>query len=216
MRKISPSVLDVKRDNLIEYINNLINWGVTNVHYDIMDNIFVPNVALQFKEVKKVKELCKKHTMDIHLMVKDVFGYYEMYKNVGDILTFHLESFNSYQEFLELVALAKKDNVKLGLSINPDTKVEQLIPYIEHLSLVLIMSVYPGLGGQKFIDNSLNKVKELKELLIKSNSSAIIQIDGGVKDFNIKDCFDSGVNLAVVGSYLVNNFSKETVDKLLK
>ncbi|WP_373436344.1 ribulose-phosphate 3-epimerase [Metamycoplasma equirhinis] len=214
MKKISPSILDVPKDNLINYVTQLTKWGVNNVHYDIMDNIFVPNVALQYAEVKSIKENCPKHIMDIHLMVKDVFGYYEMYKNVGDIITFHYEALTE-SEILQLIEIAKKDNVKLGISIKPKTKVREIIPLIKNFSLVLIMSVEPGFGGQKFIENSLNKVSELKQYLTKNNlKNILIQIDGGINGDNIKNCFKFGVDMAVVGSYLVKNFSEETINKL--
>ena len=106
MKKLSPSILDVPKLNLVNYVNQLIEWGITNVHYDIMDGIFVSNKALTLDEVSTIKKECKKHTMDIHCMVEDVFEYYEMYKGIGDILTFHIEALN--------------DNVKLGLAVSPD------------------------------------------------------------------------------------------------
>ncbi|AXE61053.1 ribulose-phosphate 3-epimerase [[Mycoplasma] phocae] len=215
MKKLSPSVLDVPKENLVDYINTLVKWGVHNVHYDVMDNIFVPNHALKLDEIKKVHEQCAKHVMDIHLMVSEPFKYYEMYKGIGDILTFHYEAFNN-NELNELIATAKKDNVKLGLAIKPNTKVKEILPYIKSCALILIMSVEPGFGGQKFIETSLDKVKEITDFIHKNNlNETIIQIDGGVKDINIKSCFESGVSLAVVGSYLVKNFSEETVKKLI-
>ncbi|RMA78989.1 ribulose-phosphate 3-epimerase [Metamycoplasma subdolum] len=215
MRKISPSVLNVDKEKLVPYINKLIEWNVTNVHYDVMDNIFVPNVALQYKEIEMIKKECLKHTMDIHLMVKDVFGYYKMYKDIGDILTFHFEAM-SQEDLQHLIAKARHDNVKLGLAISPETNVEVIRPYLKYLSLVLIMSVKPGFGGQKFIDASYDKVFALKRMIQEEKKEIIIQIDGGVKLDNIKYCFDAGVDLAVVGSFLVENFSEEIIKKLLK
>ncbi|WP_369085832.1 ribulose-phosphate 3-epimerase [Metamycoplasma spumans] len=214
MKKISPSVLDVPKNNLISYITQLTEWGVNNVHYDVMDNKFVPNSALTFEEIKSVYENCPKHIMDIHLMVEDVELYYEMYKNIGDILTFHYEAMDK-EKLTSLIAKAKKDNVKIGLAIKPSTNVEVLRPFIKDLSLSLIMSVEPGFGGQKFMEISYDRVKELEGIIKEEKSAAIIQIDGGVKQENIKYCFEAGVNLAVVGSYLVKNFSKQTVDDLL-
>ncbi|QJG66351.1 ribulose-phosphate 3-epimerase [Mycoplasma phocoeninasale] len=215
MKKISPSVLDVPKENLIDYISSLVKWGVSNVHYDVMDGIFVSNQALKLEEIQKVANQCPKHTMDIHLMVADPFKYYEIYKNIGDILTFHYEAFKG-DELKKLLSLAEKDGIKMGLAIKPNTDVKEIIPYISSLSLLLVMSVEPGLGGQKFIDSSLDKIRALKEYLDQKNlSNIIIQIDGGVKDINIKSCFDAGVNLAVVGSYLVKNFAQSTIEKLL-
>ncbi|TPR54723.1 ribulose-phosphate 3-epimerase [Metamycoplasma neophronis] len=215
MKKISPSILDVPKEKLTEYVTQLITWGVNNVHYDVMDHIFVPNSALTFEEIKKIHVQCPAHIMDIHLMVKDIFKYYEMYKNIGNILTFHYEAM-SQNELTELIARAKSDGVKLGIALKPNTPVEEIAPYLKHLDLVLIMSVEPGFGGQKFLDISYDKVKELKRLISKENTNTIIQIDGGVKQENIRYCFDSGVDLAVVGSYLVKNFSLETIENLLK
>ncbi|MCF1354996.1 ribulose-phosphate 3-epimerase [Mycoplasma hominis] len=215
MKKISPSVLDVEKNKLTNYIDQLVDWGVCNVHYDVMDGIFVNNTALTFQEIKQVKENCKKHTMDIHLMVKDVFKYYEMYKNIGDILTFHYEAFEN-SDLEKMIKQCQKDNVKLGLAIKPNTQVEEIKQYLKHCSLVLIMSVEPGFGGQKFIENSFNKIKELADIRKALNLNFIIEVDGGVKDQNIAKCFECGVDLAVVGSYLVKNFSKETINQLLK
>ena len=215
MKKLSPSILDVPKLNLVNYVNQLIEWGITNVHYDIMDGIFVPNKALTLDEVSTIKKECKKHTMDIHCMVEDVFEYYEMYKGIGDILTFHIEALN--EKTLQLLfKKAEIDNVKLGLAVSPDSKIELLYPYLDKLKLVLVMSVYPGKGGQKFIESSLEKVKNIRDQIKKQNQNVIIQIDGGVNNLTIQNCFKAGVDLAVVGSYLVKNFSKETIKELLK
>lgn len=216
LRKISPSILDVKKEYMVNYVNTLIDWGVTNVHYDVMDGEFVPNTALEFNKIKEIAQNCKTHQMDIHLMVSDVFKYYQMYKELNAILTFHYEAFKDKEtEIKKLIELAKKDHVKLGLAINPDTEIKVLYPYLKNLDLVLIMSVFPGKGGQVFIETSYEKVRKIKQYITNHNLKTIIQIDGGVKNHNIKSCFDAGINLAVVGSYLVKNFSKETVDDLL-
>ncbi|WP_412031720.1 ribulose-phosphate 3-epimerase [Metamycoplasma buccale] len=214
MKKISPSILDVKKDELVNYVSTLISWGVSNIHYDVMDNIFVPNVALEYKEIEKIYQKAPRHTMDIHLMVKDVLGYYEMYKNIADIITFHFEAI-SLDDLNSLIIRAKNDNKKLGLAIKPNTKIEKILPYIKYFSLILIMSVEPGFGGQKFIQSSYDKIFELKKYIKNNKLETILEIDGGVNLDNIKYCFDAGIDLAVVGSYLVKNFSKETIDKLL-
>ncbi|TPE57081.1 ribulose-phosphate 3-epimerase [[Mycoplasma] falconis] len=215
-KKISPSVLDVPKDKLISYVNQLVDWGVTNVHYDVMDNKFVPNTALTLEEISQVKNKCKKHVMDIHLMVENIFYYYDLYKNIGDILTFHLEAFKDVNDLVNLLAKAKIDNVKIGLAIKPETPVLKLVPYLNFISLALVMSVNPGFGGQKFIQSSYDKIQELKKELKNNNASeVIIQVDGGVNQDNIRYCFDAGVNLSVVGSYLVKNFSEQTIYDLL-
>ncbi|MGX9389137.1 ribulose-phosphate 3-epimerase [Mycoplasma sp. 327] len=214
-RQISPSILDVKSDQLISYVNSLIKWGVSNVHYDVMDAQFVPNTALTYEEIKKIFDKCPKHHMDIHLMVKDVFSYYHKFKEFGAILTFHYEAFENEIELKKLIKLAKKEDIKLGLAFNPDTDVSRVMPFLKDLDLILAMSVYPGKGGQSFIESTYAKVRQLRKYIDQKNLKIIIEIDGGIKDFNIKKCFESGVDLAVVGSYLVKNFSKETIKLLL-
>ncbi|MDC8915585.1 ribulose-phosphate 3-epimerase [Metamycoplasma hyosynoviae] len=213
MKKISPSILDVK-DNQIDYVNTLIKWGISNIHYDVMDGEFVPNTALSFELIKQIKDKCLVHTMDIHLMVKDIKKYYEMYKNIGDILTFHYEALN-INSLNWLIEQASKDNVKLGLALNPNTSIEEVKGYFKHFSLILVMSVFPGKGGQSFIEDSYIKIQAINNYKKENNLQFILQVDGGIKDHNIKSCFEAGINLVVVGSYLVKNFSKETVDKLL-
>ncbi|MDC8921697.1 ribulose-phosphate 3-epimerase [Metamycoplasma hyosynoviae] len=213
MKKISPSILDVK-ENQIDYVNTLIKWGISNIHYDVMDGEFVPNTALSFELIEQIKVKCSKHIMDIHLMVKDVKRYYEMYKNIGDILTFHFEALNK-ENMNWLILQAKNDNVKIGLALNPDINIDEVKDHFKHFALILVMSVFPGKGGQSFIEDSFAKIQTINKYKKENNLQFILQVDGGIKDHNIKFCFDAGINLAVVGSYLVNNFSKETVDKLL-
>lgn len=219
MKKISPSILNVNPNHFVEYVNQLVKWGVSNVHYDVMDKIFVPNDALQLAEIKEIKNSCLQHIMDIHLMVQDVKKYYSMYKNVGDILTFHYEVLDN-KLFNWIIREAKKDNIKIGIAINPETNILEAFNFIKEkihdISLILIMSVHPGKGGQKFIYDSLQKVSFIKNEFNKMNiRNIIIQIDGGINDLTIKKSFDAGVDLAVVGSYLVKNFSKNTIDNLL-
>ncbi|MDI3047827.1 ribulose-phosphate 3-epimerase [Metamycoplasma hyosynoviae] len=213
MKKISPSILDVK-ENQIDYVNTLIKWGISNIHYDVMDGEFVPNTALSFELIEQIKVKCSKHIMDIHLMVKDVKRYYEMYKNIGDILTFHFEALNK-ENMNWLILQAKNDNVKIGLALNPDTNIDEVKDHFKHFALILVMSVFPGKGGQSFIEDSFAKIQAINKYKKENNLQFILQVDGGIKDYNIKSCFDAGINLAVVGSYLVKNFSRETVDKLL-
>ncbi|MDD1359237.1 ribulose-phosphate 3-epimerase [Metamycoplasma hyosynoviae] len=213
MKKISPSILDVK-ENQIDYVNTLIKWGISNIHYDVMDGEFVPNTALSFELIEQIKVKCSKHIMDIHLMVKDVKRYYEMYKNIGDILTFHFEALNK-ENMNWLILQAKNDNVKIGLALNPDTNIDEVRDHFKHFALILVMSVFPGKGGQSFIEDSFAKIQAINKYKKENNLQFILQVDGGIKDHNIKSCFDAGINLAVVGSYLVKNFSRETVDKLL-
>ncbi|QJG67233.1 ribulose-phosphate 3-epimerase [Mycoplasma phocoenae] len=214
MKTISPSILDVNNTKYTEYVNQLIEWGVTNVHYDVMDGKFVPNTALSFDTIKSIYENTKSHTMDIHLMVENVEENINKFSAFSDIITFHFEAVNK-KELENIIQNYSKD-VKLGIAINPDTDINNILQYIKHFELVLVMSVFPGKGGQSFIENTLNKTKEIQQYIIENNLNTIIQMDGGINDKTIQKTFENGTNLAVVGSYLVKNFSKNTIEDLLK
>ncbi|MBN4089350.1 ribulose-phosphate 3-epimerase [Mycoplasma enhydrae] len=214
MKQISPSVLDVKHEEFLDYINTLVDWGVKRIHYDVMDGCFVPNKGIPENLILETISKAKKHEIEFHLMVKDVFQYYNIYSKHKGLLIFHYEAMNK-QTLEELINKAKHDNVKLGLAINPNTNEKEIINYLKDLSLILVMSVNPGLGGQSFIEDSYNKISNLRKYIDKNNLKTIIEVDGGVKQHNIKKCFEAGVDVAVVGSYLVNNFSKKTVEELL-
>ncbi|MBN0919112.1 ribulose-phosphate 3-epimerase [[Mycoplasma] gypis] len=214
MKKIAPSILDVNKDNYVEYVNQLIDWNVTNVHYDVMDNKFVPNTALSYETIEKIYQNTKPHTMDIHLMVEDVETNLEKFLKFANIVTFHYEAVSKQR--LEAIITKYSSTKKLGLAIKPGTDVSQIKDIIKHFKLILVMSVEPGFGGQSFIESTLQKTQEIAQYIKDNNLDTIIQMDGGIKDFNIKNVFEHGCNLAVVGSYLVKNFSQETIADLLK
>lgn len=214
-KNISPSLLNIEKGKRHLSANELIKLGINWIHYDFMDGIFVPNKAIEIDEIKFIKENTPKHTMDIHLMCQNPEE--QIIKSIGivDYATIHYEVFNNHQEIIDLIHKYHR-KIKFGLSIKPQTKVKDIIPLLKHINLVLIMSVEPGAGGQKFIDNSLVKIKEIKNAIAKINKNILIQVDGGINNETAPLCFEAGADILVSGSYLVLNPTKEKIDLLLK
>ena len=194
--KISASFLTI--DN-IDNVNKLVNCDIDYLHLDIMDGIFVNNKN-EVLEVPHIKPL------DIHLMVNDVYKYIDEYKKFNPLyITFHYEV---DKDILSIINYIKKFNIKVGLSIKPSTKVEEIIPYLQYLDLVLVMSVEPGKGGQSFIMDSIDKIKKLKEL----KGDYVIEVDGGINDNTIK--YVSDADIVVVGSYITSGNYEERIKNL--
>lgn len=195
MIKISPSILSSK--DRIDSINKLNNTNADYLHIDSMDGIFVPNTQMPINEIIEF-ETYSKVPLDVHLMVTDPETYINQLANKNiEYITIHIEINKDINKIINKI---KSLNYKVGLSIKPNTSVKELIPYLDKIDLVLIMSVEPGLGGQQFIPNSLDKAKELRKL----NKNIIIEIDGGIKDTNINEV-KKYVDIAVVGSYITNS-----------
>lgn len=195
--KISASYLSIK-DNLKENINKLTECGIDYLHLDVMDGKFVENKTLDFEKIEKI--INNKKPLDVHLMVEDVRSYIDLYKNLNPcFITFHYEI--NY-DIMSLVMYLKQNNIKVGMSIKPNTKVESLIPYLPFIDLVLVMSVEPGKGGQKFLDNSVKKINKLIELRNKFDYNYLIEVDGGINDETIS--LVNNVDIVVIGSYITS------------
>ena len=219
MRKvyIAPSILSANFATLADEIKLVENANVEWLHYDVMDGHFVPNISFGPKilgDVRKVTGLF----LDVHLMIMNPLKYVHVFaKNGADLITIHYESFSSKQDVIAAINEIKQLNVKVGLSIKPGTKVNEILDIVEQLDLVLIMSVEPGFGGQKFMDNSLEKVKTLREHLDSMKLNCLIEIDGGIDDQTAILCKDAGVDVLVAGSYLFGHHDiAERVEKLRK
>lgn len=196
---IAPSVLAADFANLqrdIEMINNSeADW----FHIDIMDGVFVPNISFGMPVLQAISKHAKK-TIDVHLMIIDPDRYISTFKKLGaDILTVHYETCTHLHRSLQAI---KAEGMKAGVAINPHTNVSLLEDTIKDIDLVCIMSVNPGFGGQSFIENTYNKVKQLKEIIIKNNASTLIEIDGGVTNKNAKQLTEAGADVLVAGSYV--------------
>ena len=203
---ISVSFLKNKIGNL-ETINKLNNTNCDYIHVDIMDGKFTKNKNLEYSEVEELFKDNKKK-IDVHLMVEDAYSYIEDYiKLKPEYITFHIESKSDIKKCINLI---KDNKIKVGLALNPDTRIYNILPYINDIDLVLVMSVVPGLGGQEFIKDSTKKINELKALQRKYNYK--INVDGGINNETIK-LINS--DMIVSGSYITmsDNFN-ENIKKL--
>jgi len=211
---IAPSVLAADFSNLqrdIEMINKSeADW----FHIDIMDGVFVPNISFGMPVLRDIKKHAKK-TLDVHLMIVNPDQYIETFASLGaDILTVHYEACTHMHRTIQAI---KATGMKAGIALNPHSSVNQLKDIIKDIDLVCLMSVNPGFGGQSFIENTYNKIKELKELIQSSESSCQIEIDGGVTNKNAKKLVEAGANILVAGSYVFKSSNpEETISKLVK
>lgn len=208
--KISASILSIK-NNLKNNIKKLDNSNIDYLHLDIMDNIFVPNQTWNFNEINELLENTTK-AKDVHLMVKDVIKYIDDYSIIKpEFVTFHLEAIDN---ILETINYIKAKGIKVGISIKPNTKVEELLEYLPLIDLVLVMSVEPGFGGQQFIENTLTKIDELYSIRENNNYNYLIEVDGGINADNIK--YLNKCDIVVVGSYITNSSDYDDAISKLK
>lgn len=196
--KVSASFLSSK--NVPQDLRKLNETDVDYIHLDIMDGKFVPKKSLPFSEMKHIHEFTSKR-LDVHLMVENPSKYIPLYSELNtEYITIH-EEIN--EDIIEDLNMIKKYSIKCGMSIKPNTKVSSLVPYLPYLDLILIMSVEPGAGGQEFIKESEDKLKEVRDLLNSYNMTPIVSVDGGVNDKTINLCSDA--NMVVSGSYITNS-----------
>ena len=211
---IAPSLLAADFSNLqrdIEMINESeADW----FHIDIMDGVFVPNISFGMPVLRDIKKHAKK-TLDVHLMIVNPDQYIETFSKLGaDILTVHFEACTHMHRTIQAI---KATGMKAGIALNPHSSVNQLKDVIKDIDVVCLMSVNPGFGGQSFIENTFDKVKELKELIQSTGSDCQIEIDGGVTNKNAKKLVQAGANILVAGSYVFKNSNPtETISKLIK
>ena len=195
--QISPSILSADFSQLGKEIKRLEEGGADMIHVDVMDGHFVPNLTIGPPVIKSLK----KHSsilFDVHLMISPVHKYIEAYANAGaDIITIHPEATNDIN--LSILKI-KQLNKRVGVSLNPETKVDLIFDQLNKIDLVLIMSVEPGFGGQKFMPEVLKKTKILKELIAKKNFNVDIEIDGGINFENCSKAKEAGANILVSGS----------------
>jgi len=195
--QISPSILSADFSQLGNEIKRLKDGGADMIHVDVMDGHFVPNLTIGPPVIKSLK---KQSSMifDVHLMISPVHEYIEAYADAGaDIITIHPEATNN----LKLSILKIKElNKKVGVSLNPETKVDVILEHLDKIDLVLVMSVNPGFGGQKFMPEVLNKIKELKKIQENKKLNFDIEIDGGINFDNSKIAIEAGANILVSGT----------------
>ena len=195
--QISPSILSADFSQLGNEIKRLEEGGADMIHVDVMDGHFVPNLTMGPPVIKALRKQCS-IKFDVHLMISPVHKYIEAYADAGaDIITIHPEATENLEESISKI---KSLNKKVGVSLNPESKLDLIINYLEKIDLVLIMSVNPGFGGQKFMPEVLDKVKQLKEIKSKKNINFDIEIDGGINFDNCQLAIDAGANILVSGT----------------
>lgn len=196
--KVSASFLSSK--DLVRDLIRLNETDVDYIHVDIMDGKFVTNKTMPFSEMKNIYKYTSKR-LDVHLMVEDPLSYIPLYASLNtEYITFHVEVDKNIEEALKLI---RSYSIKAGLSIKPNTKVSELVPYLPFIDMILVMSVEPGEGGQAFIEDTELKIKEVRALLDSYQSSAVISVDGGINDNTSIYCQDA--DILVAGSYIVHS-----------
>ncbi len=207
---VSPSILSADFANLERDIKRIEDGGADWVHVDVMDGHFVPNITIGVPVVASIRKVTKL-PLDVHLMIENPEKYVEPFAKAGaDILTFHYECGADIQKTIDLI---KSFGVKVGLSIKPKTSPDVVFPYLKDLDLLLIMTVEPGFGGQKFMQDCADKIPVIKE---KAHENLIIQVDGGINAETARICTSYGANSLVAGNYIYKSADIKSAIKSLR
>lgn len=209
---VSPSILSADFSNLGKDVQMLHKSDCEWIHIDVMDGVFVPNISFGLPVIKSIRKYTNK-PFDVHLMIQNPNNFLEDFKNAGaDIITVHIEACTHLHRTISEI---KKLGMKAGVALNPHTPISSLEEIISDLDLVLIMSVNPGFGGQKFIPSAIAKVKKLKQLISEKKSNALIEVDGGVNHETGKQLVKAGANALVAGSFVFGSENPAiTISKL--
>lgn len=212
-KEITPSILNAAPEQRAAVIQTLLKLGIKWIHYDVMDGQFVANHAITVEEITTFYNRLPKHLCDAHLMVADPFAYARQLKDVVTCLTVHYEAFATPTAIHDFVNEFSPTNW-IGIAINPTTPVTAIEPILHLFDLVLIMAVEPGRGGQPFIATTYDKIRSMRKFIDAERLPTLIQVDGGIKDFNSQQVFAAGANFNVVGSYLMDNLNQQALTKL--
>lgn len=210
MNILSPSILSADFTKLGEEIETIDNAGAEYIHVDVMDGMFVPSISYGMPVIKSIRKSTGK-VFDVHLMISEPIRYIADFAASGaDMITVHVEACSDVVATIEKI---REYKLKVGITLNPDTPVSAIKPYLNRVDMVLIMSVNPGFGGQKFITSSVDKIKEVKRLKDELNLSYDIEVDGGINIDNLATVLEAGANVIVAGSAIFRGDAAENVKK---
>ncbi len=210
MNILSPSILSADFTRLGEEIETIDNAGAEYIHVDVMDGMFVPSISYGMPVIKSIRKSTGK-VFDVHLMISEPIRYIADFAASGaDMITVHVEACSDVVATIEKI---REYKLKVGITLNPDTPVSAIKPYLNRVDMVLIMSVNPGFGGQKFITSSVDKIKEVKRLRDELNLSYDIEVDGGINIDNLATVLEAGANVIVAGSAIFRGDAAENVKK---
>lgn len=194
---LAPSILAADFKELGQAIKTIEENGAEYLHYDVMDGIFVPSISFGMPVLASIRS-CTKQVMDVHLMITEPIRYIKEFKEAGaDLITIHLEA---CEDVAATIKAIREAGLKVGLSIKPVTEAEAIRPYLDQIDMILVMSVEPGFGGQKFIPESLDKIRALRAMVEEAGVNVDIEVDGGIYQTNVKEVLDAGANIIVSGS----------------
>ena len=210
MNILSPSILSADFTKLGEEIETIDNAGAEYIHVDVMDGMFVPSISYGMPVIKSIRKSTGK-VFDVHLMISEPIRYIADFAASGaDMITVHVEACSDVVATIEKI---REYKLKVGITLNPDTPVSAIKPYLNRVDMVLIMSVNPGFGGQKFITSSVDKIKEVKRLRDELNLSYDLEVDGGINIDNLATVLEAGANVIVAGSAIFRGDAAENVKK---
>ena len=210
---LSPSILAADFKVLGQEMKKTEENGAAYIHFDVMDGMFVPSISFGMPVLASIHDATEQF-MDAHLMVQEPIRYVEAFQKAGaDYVTVHLEACEDVITTLDKIHAC---GMKAGLAVNPETDVKELVPYLEDVEMILIMSVHPGFGGQKFIQESLDKIREVRAMLNEKNLETDIQVDGGIYVENVREVLDAGANVIVAGSAVFRGDAGENTAKFME
>ena len=210
---LAPSILAADFKVLGQEMKKTEENGAEYIHFDVMDGMFVPSISFGMPVMASIHDATEQF-MDAHLMIQEPIRYVEAFQKAGaDLLTVHLEACEDVKATLDKI---HEYGMKAGISINPETDVKELMPYLEDADMILEMSVHPGFGGQKFIPETLEKIRAVRNMLNKKNLDTDIQVDGGIYVENVREVLDAGANIIVAGSAVFRGDAGENTAKFME